>query len=250
MKPQPMTKDDLAIQGMHGFPLFPDHTPKVDVAPMADALNEALYQALEVEGGEATGASSHPDAETLLRLAFLDTPLGPLLAGYSNAGLRILEFFDEDDPASTLERLRRRYTPRTPAPAEVLQPLQDQLATCFEGTPTPCRVPLDLRGTPFQQHVWQALGTIPWGQMRSYGALSQQIGRPRAIRAIAAAIARNPIAIIVPCHRVVGADGSLTGYAGGIWRKRALLALEQGHGPDEPPRPRKQREHDAGARVG
>ncbi|MGE4360260.1 MAG: methylated-DNA--[protein]-cysteine S-methyltransferase, partial [Lysobacteraceae bacterium] len=82
------------------------------------------------------------------------------------------------------------------------------------------------RGTHFQQTVWQALLRIPAGTTTTYGALAAQLDRPRAVRAVAAAVGRNPISVIVPCHRVVGADGALTGYAGGLDRKRRLLALE------------------------
>lgn len=92
-------------------------------------------------------------------------------------------------------------------------------------------LPLDLaRGTAFQQAVWQALLRIPRGETTSYGALAAAMGRPSSVRAVAAAVGRNPISVVVPCHRVLGADGSLTGYAGGLDRKQALLDLErQGH---------------------
>jgi methylated-DNA-[protein]-cysteine S-methyltransferase len=93
-------------------------------------------------------------------------------------------------------------------------------------------LPLDLSGgTPFQQSVWQALLSIAAGQTRRYGELASQIGRPAAVRAVGAAIGRNPLSIVVPCHRVVGADGSLTGYAGGLDRKAALLERERSSGP-------------------
>ena len=89
--------------------------------------------------------------------------------------------------------------------------------------------PLDLTaGTPFQQSVWQALLQIPTGQSQTYGELARQLARPQAVRAVGAAVGRNPVSIIVPCHRVLGAGGQLTGYAGGLWRKQALLQLE-GH---------------------
>jgi methylated-DNA-[protein]-cysteine S-methyltransferase len=99
----------------------------------------------------------------------------------------------------------------------------------FAGDPAALdAVPLAPTGTPFQRLVWDALRTIPHGQTRTYGQIADQIGRPSASRAVGAANGRNPIAILVPCHRVVGADGTLTGYAGGLERKRALLALERG----------------------
>lgn len=92
----------------------------------------------------------------------------------------------------------------------------------------PLALALDLQcGTAFQQSVWQALLRIPAGQTQSYGQLAQQIGKPSAVRAVGAAVGRNPISLIVPCHRIVGAAGQLTGYAGGLWRKEALLTLEE-----------------------
>jgi len=88
-------------------------------------------------------------------------------------------------------------------------------------------VPLALAGTPFQRRVWEALAAIPYGHTVTYGTIATRIHAATAVRAVGAAIGRNPISIVVPCHRVVGADGSLTGYAGGVDRKRALLALER-----------------------
>lgn len=109
----------------------------------------------------------------------------------------------------------------------ILKETQQQLKAYFEGKLQQFDVPLDLSaGTEFQQSVWQALLKIPFGKTTSYGALSSSIGKPLAVRAVGTAIGRNPIGIIVPCHRVVGANGSLTGYAGGLHRKEAFLTLE------------------------
>jgi methylated-DNA-[protein]-cysteine S-methyltransferase len=109
----------------------------------------------------------------------------------------------------------------------ILKETQHQLRAYFAGKLQQFDVPLDLSaGTEFQQSVWQALLKIPFGKTTSYGALSGSIGKPLAVRAVGTAIGRNPIGIIVPCHRVVGADGSLTGYAGGLHRKEAFLNLE------------------------
>lgn len=102
-----------------------------------------------------------------------------------------------------------------------------QLTQYFAGQRRLFELPLDLStGTPFQQAVWQALQSLPFGQTCSYSALSAQMGRPTAVRALSGAVARNPLSIIVPCHRVLGANGALTGYAGGLARKSALLKLE------------------------
>ena len=109
----------------------------------------------------------------------------------------------------------------------VLDLCQQQLEAYFDGTLTKFSVPLRLEGTPFQQRVWEALQTIPFGVIWSYSELAQRVGNPKACRAVGGANHRNPIAILVPCHRVVGASGALTGYAGGLERKQALLAHEQ-----------------------
>jgi methylated-DNA-[protein]-cysteine S-methyltransferase len=108
----------------------------------------------------------------------------------------------------------------------VLQETARQLAAYFAGTLQSFDVPLDFAGTPFQQDVWRALLTIPYGQTRSYGEIARQIGRPSAVRAVGAANGKNPISIIAPCHRVIGATGELTGFAGGLHAKETLLALE------------------------
>jgi len=109
----------------------------------------------------------------------------------------------------------------------VLKKVSQQLTEYFAGQRTQFDVPLDLAcGTAFQQSVWQALLAIPQGGTASYGEVSQRIGKPAAVRAVGAAVGRNPVSIIVPCHRVMGANGALTGYAGGLDRKSALLRLE------------------------
>lgn len=110
----------------------------------------------------------------------------------------------------------------------VLAQAAAQLAEYFAGQRQSFTIPLAPRGTPFQQEVWRALCAIPYGQTRSYGQLAAALGRPSAARAVGGACRRNPIWLMIPCHRVVGASGSLTGYAGGLERKKALLALEQG----------------------
>ena len=109
----------------------------------------------------------------------------------------------------------------------VMQQAMAQLIEYFAGRRTVFELPLDLgTGTGFQQAVWRSLVQIPYGATRSYGALSSAIGKPAAVRAVGGAVGRNPLSIIVPCHRVLGASGALTGYAGGLTRKSALLQLE------------------------
>jgi O-6-methylguanine DNA methyltransferase len=116
--------------------------------------------------------------------------------------------------------------------AEEIAPLQQamqQLRQYFAGECVQFSCPLDLHGTPFQLAVWQALYCIPYGETRTYAQLATTIGRPRAVRAVGAANGANPVAIIVPCHRVIGSNGSLTGYGGGLSTKRWLLSLEGNH---------------------
>lgn len=123
--------------------------------------------------------------------------------------------------------------PTDPAHPVLKQTVQ-QLSAYFMGQRTPFDVPLDLTcGSAFQQSVWRALLAIPLGSTVSYGHISRCIGQPTAARAVGAAVGRNPISVIVPCHRVVGADGALTGYAGGLNRKTALLGLEGAPQPKE-----------------
>ena len=127
--------------------------------------------------------------------------------------------------------LRRLYLPNQPAePAGEETPVlargRAELLEYFRGERRAFTVPLEPRGTPFQRRVWDALAAVPWGETVTYGALARQIGSPGAVRAVGQANHRNPLPIFLPCHRVVGADGSLTGYAGGLDMKRFLLELE------------------------
>ena len=112
----------------------------------------------------------------------------------------------------------------------VLLEAERQLMAYFAGTLTAFSLPLDFRGTEFQVLVWRALCTIPYGETRSYGEIAAQVGRPAAVRAVGAANGRNPISIIAPCHRVIGSNGKLTGFAGGLEAKAFLLELESGLG--------------------
>ena len=151
----------------------------------------------------------------------LATPLGPMRAVFDGPALVELAFVDAHATVAA------QVPAQVPTPvASHLAALQAALDAYFSGRDEPFDVPLAPAGTPFQREVWTALRQIPFGATASYAEIARRIGRPRAMRAVGAANARNPIAILVPCHRVIGADGSLTGYAGGLERKRALLALE------------------------
>ncbi len=164
----------------------------------------------------------------LVQVTRILTPLGPMIAAASDDALRLLEFTDRRMLETQLERLSRR-TGAVLAPGlnAVLKQTERELGEYFEGTRSEFSVPLKPAGTEFQTGAWEALGKIPFGETRSYGQQAVAIGRPTAVRAVAKANGDNPIAVIVPCHRVVGSDGKLTGYAGGLHRKRYLLDLEQ-----------------------
>ncbi len=151
----------------------------------------------------------------------IDTPLGRVLLAATPAGLAGLWFEGQrHSPDSS------RWA-EAPADDALLQAAGAQVQAYFAGCSSPFELPLDLgHGTPFQQQVWRALLQIARGQTTCYGALATHIGRPRAVRAVGAAVGRNPLSVVVPCHRVLGADGSLSGYAGGLERKVRLLALE------------------------
>jgi methylated-DNA-[protein]-cysteine S-methyltransferase len=155
----------------------------------------------------------------------LTSPLGPMTLAASAQGLCGV-WFEGQRHGPSPETLQS-WTPDATHP--VLQAAAQQLLAYFAGQRQHFELPLDLsRGTAFQQSVWQALLQVPASQTASYGDLARQLNKPQAMRAVGAAVGRNPISIIVPCHRILGAGGQLTGYAGGLWRKQALLRLE-GH---------------------
>ena len=133
----------------------------------------------------------------------------------------------EDDSAITQIRLADNSFSRETEETPLLLEAKRQLTEYFSGKRKNFELPLAPKGTPFQQKVWTALQTIPYGETRSYQQIAEQIGSPKACRAVGLANNKNPIILAIPCHRVIGADGQLVGYAGGIWIKEKLLALEQ-----------------------
>jgi methylated-DNA-[protein]-cysteine S-methyltransferase len=149
----------------------------------------------------------------------IDTPLGPMTLAATERGLAGAWFDGQQHHPGTID------APVQPAQRWLAQAARE-LAGFFAGERHRFEVPIDAAGTPFQRSVWLALQRIPCGERHRYGELAAELGRPAAARAVGAAVGRNPVSVIVPCHRVVGADGSLTGYAGGLPRKQALLALE------------------------
>jgi methylated-DNA-[protein]-cysteine S-methyltransferase len=156
------------------------------------------------------------------------SPLGPIVLAASDVGLAGCWFDDQHGLPAELQGHDAHAAPDHP----VLRHASRQLKDYFEGQRKHFDLPLDLAyGTVFQQAVWQALLNISFGHTCCYADVATAIGRPSAVRAVGAAVGTNPLSIIVPCHRVIGADGSLTGYAGGLERKTFLLQLETGQNP-------------------
>lgn len=152
----------------------------------------------------------------------MPSPVGALTLVASDAGLTAILW--ENDRPGRVKLGAMEEAPDHPLLIEAERQIRDY----FAGERTSFSVPLDFRGTDFQKSVWAALLTIPFGETRSYGEIARQIGRPGASRAVGAANGRNPLSIIAPCHRVIGTNGALTGFAGGLAAKEALLGMERG----------------------
>jgi methylated-DNA-[protein]-cysteine S-methyltransferase len=155
-----------------------------------------------------------------VRYDIVDSPIGGLLVAATDRGLARI-YFDPDGQEDELARIFGVRVLRSP-----LDDVRRELDEYFEGTRTSFDLPLDLRVAPFHAEVLHELALVPYGRTETYGALAAKVGRPRAARAIGTMMHRNPIPIVLPCHRIVGANGSLTGYAGGLDVKRRLLELE------------------------
>jgi AraC family transcriptional regulator, regulatory protein of adaptative response / methylated-DNA-[protein]-cysteine methyltransferase len=176
--------------------------------------------------GEAPGRTRE-NGECVV-ITMLESPLGPLLAGASDEGIALLEYTDRRMLEHNLKVLRRRFgCGIVPGQHPFLEQLRRELTEYFSGERKRFSVPIAARGTPFQDKVWNELRRIPHGQTISYDELAIRIAQPTAQRAVARANGMNCVAILIPCHRVIGKDGSLTGYGGGLWRKRLLLELER-----------------------
>ena len=184
-------------------------------------FNDAIRKLISASPGAAGDAR-------LLAVAPMETPLGVMLLGAADGKLCLAEFSDPDRLEAQLRRTRRSMkatlVPGRPAP---IADAESQLAEYFAGRRRRFDLPLLPAGTVMQRQIWETLLRIPYGETWSYGQVAAAIGRPRAARPVGQAVGANPISIIVPCHRVIGAAGTLTGYGGGLWRKRRLLALER-----------------------
>lgn len=166
---------------------------------------------------------------TTIYYTSFETPLGPMTACATNEGICLLEFGDRKELNDELKQLTKSLGSEiTETENQLLKDLKTQLKEYFEGIRKIFELPLFFTGTDFQKSVWEKLLKIPYGKTRSYKEQAIALGNLESIRAVANANGKNKIAILVPCHRVIGTDGNLTGYAGGLWRKKFLLELESG----------------------
>ena len=170
----------------------------------------------------------HLDDATVVHVSRILTPLGPMLVGTTDEALCLLEFVDRRMLPNQVNRIRSRLRAVfVPDANGVTRLVEEAIEAYFAGRLLDFDLPLELCGSDFQREVWHALREIPYGETRSYAELASAIGRPAAVRAVGRANGMNAHAIVVPCHRVVGADGRLVGYGGGLWRKQRLLDLER-----------------------
>lgn len=168
---------------------------------------------------------------TTFTVAIVSSPIGDLQAVFSERGLALLDFHEGGHAAEDLAKLRKAYPKAQWQEADLNEPSWQQftlqMAEYFAGSRQSFDLPLDAFGTAFQKQVWDLLCEIPYGDTWSYGEQARRLGNPKAVRAVAGANAKNPIGIVVPCHRVIGGNGKLVGYGGGLERKEYLLALEK-----------------------
>jgi AraC family transcriptional regulator of adaptative response/methylated-DNA-[protein]-cysteine methyltransferase len=177
--------------------------------------------------GAAPSRAHHADC---LYAQWFETPLGAMLALADDNGLALLEFVDRRGLEREIEVIQHKLKRRIlPGEHRFLAQIDDELSAYFAGRALTFATPVALSGSPFQRSVWNALLAIPPGATRSYAEIAADIGRDAAVRAVGRANGDNRLCIIVPCHRVIGADGTLTGYGGGLWRKQWLLEHERAH---------------------
>ena len=203
--------------------------PKTSVT---DAIYDAgfgsssrLYEGSDAMLGMTPGALKAGGNGETIRFCTADSPLGLMLVAATARGICAIAFGESSEALA--EDLRARFPKATFTDAgNELSYAVDAIASALSESPAALNLPLDVRATAFQQRVWRELQHIPRGQTRTYSQIAEALGSPRSVRAVAGACAANPVAVAVPCHRVVGKDGSLTGYRWGVERKRALLAAE------------------------
>lgn len=204
-------------------------------SPMIEAQLDAGFDSASGFRAAFQRLFGHPPHEWRgpadLRADWIDTPLGGMIAIADDEALHLLEFIDRKALPQGLRKLSMLVGGRIGLGRTGLHDRTEaELRDYFAGRNQLFSLPVRLHGTEFQNLVWRALQQIPAGETRSYAQLATAIGKPTAIRAVARANATNRLALVVPCHRVIGADGTLTGYAGGLWRKERLIAAEQAYG--------------------
>lgn len=171
---------------------------------------------------------SNLDQAGVIDIGRIETPIGPMICGAGKNGIYLLEFTDRRMLETEITTLAKKLnaTP-VPGPNKFITQTKEELTEYFEGKRSRFTIPLILNGTPFQKKTWEQLQNIPYGLTRSYKEQAQAMGNSGAVRAVANANGMNKIAIIIPCHRIIGSDGKLTGYGGGLWRKKYLLDHEK-----------------------
>jgi AraC family transcriptional regulator of adaptative response/methylated-DNA-[protein]-cysteine methyltransferase len=170
-------------------------------------------------------------AATAVRYASMPSPIGTLYVFLTENGICAIRRAERADETDCLDEVRALIPgAKLIHDAKALTPVLQQLRERLNGERETLDTPLDLRGSPFFLKVWQTMQKVPWGKTWSYQELARRAGRPKAVRAAASACARNPVGILVPCHRIISSDGSLGGYGGGLDMKRALLESERGRG--------------------
>lgn len=208
---------------------FTEHEAKQLEQDFIDCIDCTPEEYVRIRRAVRLLETRYPDSPHELTAAAVATPLGEMLAVFGGKGLCLLEFVGqkhmEQEIMAVQKALHGQFIFQE---NEQTQLLRQELDLYFQGRLKVFATPLETIGTAFQQQVWNALLTIPYGETRSYKEQAQQLGNPKAIRAVAAANGQNKVSILIPCHRVIGSDGKLTGYAGGLNRKQSLLALERG----------------------
>ena len=208
---------------------FTEHEAKQLEQDFIDSIGCAPEEYVRIRRVIQLLEKRYPDSPNELTAAALATPLGEMLAVFGGKGLCLLEFVDQKQLGQEITAVQKALHGQFIFQEnEQTQLLRQELDLYFQGRLKVFATPLEMIGTAFQQQVWNALLTIPYGETRSYKEQAQQLGNPKAIRAVAAANGQNKVSILIPCHRVIGSDGKLTGYAGGLNRKQSLLALERG----------------------
>lgn len=192
-----------------------------------DKDENELHGALMTKKTERRNLPSELGRHNLLKAKWLETPIGPMLGIADEEVLHLLEFVERRGLQQQIERLQQKTKATIVfGSTEVLRSIQEELNQYFDGGIWDFQTPLALHGSPFQRQVWNELQKIPAGGTRSYSDLAVASGRPSACRAVAQANGANQLAVVIPCHRVIHANGELGGYAGGVLRKRWLLAHE------------------------